>query len=185
VSNDNGLALDSSEVEEEAFDKFLLASESPKYEKRKKVFHQGRQIYEWEQDLEEINLWIDPPPGLKADQIECTIKATHLTVGIKGNPPYLDKDLTGSVVEKESFWTFEDNRIHIQMQKSLMGETWPCIIDGHGELNPVEAQQVQQKILLERFQRENPGFDFSQAQFNGSAPDARKFLGGIDRNRLS
>jgi hypothetical protein len=33
--------------------------------------------------------------------------------------------------------------------------------------------------LLERFQQENPGFDFSQATMNGQVPDARTFMGGI------
>ena len=40
-------------------------------------------------------------------------------------------------------------------------------------------QEVQKNILLERFQEENPGFDFSQAQMNGQVPDATKFMGGV------
>jgi hypothetical protein len=30
--------------------------------------------------------------------------------------------------------------------------------------------------MLERFQEENPGFDFSQAQFSGNAPDPKTFM---------
>lgn len=33
------------------------------------------------------------------------------------------------------------------------GETWQALIKGH-ELNPVAQQQDQQRLLLERFQRE-------------------------------
>jgi len=33
--------------------------------------------------------------------------------------------------------------------------------------------EVQKKILLERFQEENPGFDFSGADINGMVPDPR------------
>jgi hypothetical protein len=33
--------------------------------------------------------------------------------------------------------------------------------------------------MLERFQAENPGFDFSDASFNGqTVPDASTFMGG-------
>jgi hypothetical protein len=33
--------------------------------------------------------------------------------------------------------------------------------------------------MLERFAEENPGFDFSNAEFNGNVPEARNFMGGI------
>lgn len=35
----------------------------------------------------------------------------------------------------------------------LQGETWQAVIKGH-ELDPVAQQQDQQRLLLERFQRE-------------------------------
>ena len=35
-------------------------------------------------------------------------------------------------------------------------------------------------MMLERFQVENPGFDFSQADFNGQVPDPKNFMGGLD-----
>ena len=38
--------------------------------------------------------------------------------------------------------------------------------------------------MLERFQLENPGFDFSGAEFNGAAPDPSKFLGGVRRRHV-
>ena len=38
------------------------------------------------------------------------------------------------------------------------------------------------QLMLERFQRENPGFDFSGAEFNGAAPDPSKFMGGLKNN---
>lgn len=50
---------------------------------------------------------------------------------------------------------------------------------GH-ELDPVTAQSDQQRLLLERFQAEHPGFDFSGATFNGQAPNPRTFMGGVD-----
>jgi hypothetical protein len=62
------------------------------------------------------------------------------------------------------------------------GMTWNSVFVGHGELDPIAKDEVQKKILLERFQQENPGFDFSGAEFNGSAPDARTFMGGVRYN---
>ena len=36
--------------------------------------------------------------------------------------------------------------------------------------------------MLERFQEEHPGFDFSNAEFNGSIPNPRTFMGGVSYN---
>jgi len=39
---------------------------------------------------------------------------------------------------------------------------------------------MRKKILLERFQEENPSFDFSQAEINGNVPDARTFMRDLE-----
>lgn len=52
--------------------------------------HNGRVIYEWDQTLTEVNLYIQVPEGVRAKNLAIDIKAGHLTVGIKGNPPYID-----------------------------------------------------------------------------------------------
>lgn len=62
----------------------------PKYKKRKQVLHADRVIYEWEQELDEVNMFIEAPLQLPAAAISCSIKPTHVTIGIKGNPPYID-----------------------------------------------------------------------------------------------
>lgn len=50
----------------------------------------GRTIYEWEQSLEEVNLYIETPPGLRAESIDCKITPKHIRLGVKGNPPFID-----------------------------------------------------------------------------------------------
>lgn len=63
-------------------------------------------IYEWEQTIDEINIYIQPPkfvlekyrdqvkkqlaPGQELPKLEVTITHNHLKVGVKGNPPYID-----------------------------------------------------------------------------------------------
>lgn len=62
--------------------------------KRHQYTHQGRVIYEWNQSLEEVNLFIEVPPGVSAKQLEVEVTGTQLKIGLKGNPPYLDVRLT-------------------------------------------------------------------------------------------
>lgn len=149
---------------------------------RYKYVHQGREIYEWEQSLEEVNIYIRPPPGVTAKHIACSIGANHMTLGIRGNPPFLDEDTGGLVRSDESYWMMnEDGELVVNLQKGFRGETWDCALQGRGgqAVDPATRQEIQKKMMLERFQAENPGFDFSNAEFNGAAPDPRTFMDGI------
>jgi len=140
--------------------------------------HDGRKVYEWDQTLSEVNLYIETPPGVRAKELFCDITKQHVKFGVKGNPPFLDLDLAGPVKVSDCIWTLEDGVLHINLSKLENGETWPSAIKGH-ELDPFSRQKEQQRIMLERFQMEHPGFDFSGATFNGEAPNARTFMGGL------
>lgn len=57
---------------------------------RKKFHFQGRLIYEWEQGLEDLSMYVTPPQGVTAKMIECKIGNTKLTLGLKGTKPFID-----------------------------------------------------------------------------------------------
>ena len=141
--------------------------------------HKGQTVYEWDQTLEEVNVWIRPPPGVASQHLDIEIKHTSVRVGIKGSPPFINEVLGGEVVVKESFWSMQDGEITINFQKMRKGETWAAAMKGHGQLDPLAKQEDQKRLMLERFGEENPGFDFSSAEFNGQIPDARGFMGGV------
>ena len=50
---------------------------------------------------------------------------------------------------------------------------------GASQVDPFTQSEVQKSLMLERFQEENPGFDFSGATFNGQVPDPKTFMGGV------
>lgn len=47
-------------------------------------------MFEWDQTLEEVNMYIELPKGVPTKLFHCTIQASHVEVGIRGNPPYLN-----------------------------------------------------------------------------------------------
>jgi len=59
---------------------------------------------------------------------------------------------------------------------TLLAHAKPCT-----QLDEASTADAQKKLMLERFQAEHPGFDFSNAEFNGSVPDPRTFMGGMGR----
>jgi hypothetical protein len=66
-------------------------------EGRFKFEYEGRTIYEWEQSLEEVNIYLEPPPGVSRHLIAINIGHTHLTVGLQNTPPFIDED-TGTLI---------------------------------------------------------------------------------------
>lgn len=148
---------------------------------RKSFVHEGREVYQWDQTLDDVNLYIKPPPGVKAAHLDIVIASGHVRIGLKGNPPFIDEDLASSVIVKDSLWLMEDGEIHFTLTKAKKAETWPSVFKGHGELDEASKMEVQKRLLLERFQEEHPGFDFSGAEINGMVPDPRDFMGGVKR----
>lgn len=187
--------------------------------------HTGQKVYEWEQSLEEVILYIDAPPHLlshmqqhggAANYILVDISPTKLRVGLVGADRYFIDEMTFDKVKiKESSWYIDDDDgdgvITIILAKCYRGQTWEGVLRGHDNngtidadggvnnngtttnefggktlhhetINPYVKQEMQRTMMLERFQEENPGFDFRDATFNGEVPDPRSFMGGVGYN---
>ncbi|KAG6792793.1 hypothetical protein POTOM_001952 [Populus tomentosa] len=146
-------------------------------EKRHSFVHDGKTIFEWDQTLEEVNIYINLPPNVHSKQFYCKIQSKHVEVGIKGNPPYLNHDLTCPVKTDSSFWTLvgstsyalcvvckigvflfgvmeEDDIMHITLQKRDKGQTWASPILGEGQLDAYSSDLEQKRLMLQRFQEE-------------------------------
>ncbi|KAK2079274.1 hypothetical protein QBZ16_002965 [Prototheca wickerhamii] len=119
--------------------------------------HNGQKVYD------EVTILIDLPPGVRAKDLSIAIREAHVTVGIKGLPPYLD---------------VKDGILSLHLAKAHRGQTWLAAIAGH-DLEASQQAEDQRRLMLERFQAEHPGFDFSQAEFNGEVPDPASFLKDI------
>ena len=76
----------------------------------------------------------------------------------------------------------EDDEVTITLIKAKKAETWVAVFKNHNQLNPMEKEEVQKKLLLERFGEEHSGFDFSDAEVSGSVPDPKNFMGGMKNN---
>lgn len=162
---------------------------------RQQFKHGDQVIYEWEQNLTEVILYLQPPqwaiprhqvqlkktlqPGQQLPSLFVKVERDSIEIGITPNPPFLAEELGGPVVKAESFWMIEDDELVLNLQKMRKGETWTSACRRHGEIDAFTKTEVQKQIMLERFQEEHPGFDFSNADFNGMVPDARNFMGGV------
>jgi CS domain len=152
----------------------------PKVPRRFLWEYGGTVIYEWEQTLTEVVLYIRPP----SKDVVVHITATHVQVGLRGASRfYLDEDTYHPVDTTESTWCWEDDDgLVIYLQKMAKGVVWEAALRGTSApvpLDPVALAEVQKELLLQRWQEEHPGMDFRDATFNGNVPDPRTFMGGV------
>lgn len=86
--------------------------------------------YTWTQTLSLVNLVTNLPPNTKTKQVTVNISKKSLKIKI-ANKLICDTPLTKPVVVDDSFWTIEDNALHIELQKSNQMEWWdaPCTND--------------------------------------------------------
>lgn len=138
-------------------------------------------IYEWEQTLEEVILYIAAPPGVATADLRCEITPSQLRVGLKtAKQWFINEDTFAKVDVEESTWTMEEGTIVIYLQKANKALLWNAALTGQAvELDPAQQEAVKQDLMLERFGNEHPGMDFRDANFNGSVPDPRSYMGGI------
>ena len=81
-------------------------------------------MYEWDQTLEEVRIYVNPPPQIKARDIVCTITSTHLSLGLKGSEqPFINEDFFSKVKVSESDWMMSDGEIEINLQKVQKAQT--------------------------------------------------------------
>lgn len=158
--------------------------------------YNGAIIYEWEQSLSDVILYVPaPPPRLFPNaRIHCEIAPHHLRLGLHGETRlFLDMPTFAAVDTAASTWCLEDKDdknddtntkvIVVYLTKTAKGLLWSAPLTGThcGEgLDAVSQQTVQKELMLERWQEENPGMDFRGAAFNGSVPDPRTYMGGIN-----
>jgi len=172
----------------------------------------NQKVYEWEQSLEEVTIYIDAPMQQlpkqhTASYIIVNILTDRLQVGLKGGDRhFIDEKTFDKVKVKESSWYLDcdEGVITIVLAKCFRGQTWEGVLCGHTTLvdgnsggavdassgrggiqesiDPITKQEMQKTLMLERFQEENPGFDFRDAEFNGQVPDPRTFMGGVGYN---
>ncbi|XP_026552117.1 nudC domain-containing protein 2 [Pseudonaja textilis] len=124
----------------------------------------------WYQTMEEVFVEVNVPQGTRARDVECSLKSRHLALTVAGKE-VLKGNLFDSTIADEATWTLEDQKlIRITLTKTNRdaANCWSSLLKNEYAADPWVQDQMQRKLTLERFQRENPGFDFSGAEISGN-----------------
>ncbi|KAI3967651.1 hypothetical protein MKX01_039561 [Papaver californicum] len=116
-----------------------------KEESNKRVPNKGNGLdmenYSWTQSLQEVNISVPVPQGIKSKSVSCEIKKNHIKVGLKGHPCIIDGDFFQSVKVDDCFWSIEDCKvISILLTKQNQKDWWKYLVQGEPE---IDTQKVE------------------------------------------
>uniref|UniRef100_A0A0B8RXY9 NudC domain-containing protein 2 n=1 Tax=Philothamnus irregularis TaxID=1899461 RepID=A0A0B8RXY9_9SAUR len=137
----------------------------------------------WYQTMEEVFVEVNVPQGTRARDVECSLKSRHLALTVAGKEVFKG-NLFDSTIADEATWTLEDQKlIRITLTKTNRdaGNCWSSLLKNDYAADPWVQDQMQRKLTLERFQRENPGFDFSGAEISGNYTKGGPDFSGLER----
>lgn len=125
---------------------------------------------QWAQTIEEVFVEVNVPEGTRSRDVKCDIKTQYMCLSVN-NKEIIKGPLYLKVLSDESVWTLEDKRlVKIVLVKSdrSAGSCWKSLLQDQYNCDAFTFNEMEKKLTLERFQRENPGFDFSGAEISGN-----------------
>ncbi len=103
--------------------------------------HEG---YRWTQELAELTVALELPPGTTKDDVVCKIGTDSLCAGLRGQPPVVDGALHGRLRHNDALWQLVDShRLIITLPKWPFPKLswWPCLVKGELEINTDECRE--------------------------------------------
>lgn len=103
--------------------------------------------YSWTQTLQEVEVRVPfRLPKLKSRDVVCTIGKTHLTVGLRNQPPIIDSDFPKEIKTEESFWTLNTGTITLNIEKVNQMEWWDHLVKSDPVINTKKVNPENSKL---------------------------------------
>jgi len=96
--------------------------------------------YSWTQTLSEVTVLVPVPKGMKARQLDVIISKQHLRVGVKGEAPIIDGDLSESIKPDDCLWNLADGVVELTLTKAEGMHWWSKVLASDPAIN---TQQVE------------------------------------------
>jgi len=126
----------------------------------------------WSQTVSDVNIEVDLQQGTKGREVKVDIRPSRISCTVRGSTVFQGK-LFEKVIEDDSTWTLEDAKLlRILLSKVRKDDYWSSLLESGGyQPEPATLLQMRQKLDLERYELENPGFDFSSARLDKQYED--------------
>lgn len=123
----------------------------------------------WWQIVDEVFIEVEIPPGTPGKECYIKIEAKYIECRVT-DKCYFKGALYKPIRVQESTWSLEERKtILILLEKAEKYENeniWPSLLEKEYSADPLTQHEMLKKLDLEKFQTENPGFNFSGAELS-------------------
>lgn len=141
------------------------------FDEKSGIISHKTQFGSWHQTVSEVTILVQIESGTRGKQCKVEIKPKSIKCQVKDKIIFQGK-LYSTVIEDESVWTIEDQKLlRIQLVKAderTKDNCWISLLENQFIPDVLTLTEMRKKLDLERFQIENPGFDFSGAKLDKS-----------------
>jgi len=103
-------------------------------------------LYQWTQTLQEVTVSVPVPAGTKGRMCDVFISKTKLRVGLKGQAPVLEGELSEPVKTDDCLWNCDGVLIEVTLQKVDTMHWWKCVVKGEPEINTQKVEPENSKL---------------------------------------
>jgi hypothetical protein len=109
--------------------------------------------YRWTQELTELTVSVELPPGTAKRDVVCKISPSMLECGLRGQPPILEGTLYNKVRVDDCMWQLQDShRLIVTLQKLIIDagsrKWWPALIKGEHEIDTSKCEEGEATNLM-------------------------------------
>lgn len=123
----------------------------------------------WWQTVGEVFVEVEVPKGTRGRDVQVEITPKHVSCTVRGKNLF-SGNLHRTVVADESTWTIEEQQrvlmLLVKTEPANSEKVWESLLEGQYAPDPLVMHEMMKKLDLEKFQIENPGFDFSSAKLD-------------------
>ena len=127
------------------------------FDEKAGVVSQNTDFGKWYQTVAEVTILVNLEVGTRGKEVQVTILPNKVKCIVRGNLIFEGKTY-GTVMEDESVWTIEDQKLlRIQLVKAderTKDNCWLSLLEGQFIPDPMTLNGMRKKLDLERFQIE-------------------------------
>ncbi|KAH7104233.1 HSP20-like chaperone [Auriculariales sp. MPI-PUGE-AT-0066] len=157
-----------------------------KGEREREASEQAALPYKWSQELGTVTVLVPVPKGTRGKQLNVILAKKKLVVGLKGQEPIMEGELSKEIKVEDSTWTLEDSEsVQIHLEKVNKESWWQNVLTHHPKIDTTKIVPENSKLSdLDGEMRgmvEKMMFDNQQKQMGKPTSDEMKKAEALEK----
>lgn len=102
--------------------------------------------FSWTQTLSEVSVSVPVPAGTKAKMLDIVMKKDYIKVGLKGQPPIIEGDLSETIKTDDCMWAIDGNVVEMSLQKQDGMHWWSRVLKSDPAIDTQKVEPENSKL---------------------------------------